>query len=229
MWDLAKLPFTCPCCGECFEKFQTHKRRENAKCPRCKARERHRLLWLYLKHKTNLFQDNLRVLHFAPERWFKALSTLPNLDYLSADLEPGRAMIAMDITEIPLRDHSVDAIICSHVLEHVMDDRRAMREMSRVLSTSGWALILVPMRSNEQKTFEDPSVVLAEERTRLFGQADHCRRYGSDIQNRLEEAGFAVKPEDYTRELSEPAIKRLGLKPLHGGLIYRCTKPQKTT
>ena len=104
-----------------------------------------------------------------------------------------------------------------------------MREISRVLSTSGWALILVPMRSNEQKTFEDPAVVSPEERTRLFGQADHLRRYGSDIQNRLEEAGFAVKPEDYTRELSEPAIKRFGLKPLHGGLIYRCTKPQKTT
>ncbi len=135
----------------------------------------------------------------------------------------------MDITRIPLHDHSVDAIICSHVLEHVIDDRRAMREMYRVLSTCGWAVIVVPMRSNQQKTFEDPAVVLPEERTRLFGQADHCRRYGSDIQNRLEEAGFAVKPEDYTRELSEQEIKRFGLKPLHGGLIYRCTKPQKTT
>jgi SAM-dependent methyltransferase len=227
MRDLAKLPFTCPCCGECFEKFQTHKQRENAKCPRCKARERHRLLWLYLKNKTNLFHDNLRVLHFAPEPWFKALSTLPNLDYLSADLEPGRAMIAMDITRILLRDHSVDAIICSHVLEHVIDDRRAMREMYRVLSTGGWAIILVPIRSTQQKTLEDPAVVSPEERTRLFGQADHCRRYGSDVQSRLEETGFAVKREDYTRELSEQAIKRYGLKPLHGGPIYLCTKPRK--
>src|SRR5262249_9380062 len=100
-------PFACPCCGGCFQQFQPHKGRKNAKCPRCKARERHRLLWLYLKNKTNLFRDNLRVLHFAPEPWFKELSTLPNLDYLSADLEPGRAMIAMDITRITLPDHSV--------------------------------------------------------------------------------------------------------------------------
>jgi SAM-dependent methyltransferase len=208
--------------------FQTHKGREKAKCPRCKARERHRLLWLYLKNKTNLFHDKLRVLHFAPERWFKALGTLPNLDYLSADLEPGRAMIAMDITEIPLSDHSVDVIICSHVLEHVIDDRRAMREMYRVLCTGGWAVILVPMRSNQQETFENPAVVCPEERTRLFGQADHCRRYGSDIHNRLEETGFAVKPEYYTRELSGQAIKRYGLKPVQGGPIYLCVKPKKS-
>jgi len=140
MRDLDKQLFSCPCCGKSFGKFQAHKGREKAKCPRCKARERHRLLWLYLENKTNLFHDKLRVLHFAPERWFKALGTLPNLDYLSADLEPGRAMIAMDITEIPLSDHSVDVIICSHVLEHVIDDRRAMREMYRVLCTGGSAV-----------------------------------------------------------------------------------------
>src|SRR5216684_4370450 len=109
MRNISEPPFSCPCCGECFKMFAPHKGRENAKCPRCKARERHRLLWLYLKNKTNLFHERLRVLHFAPERWFKALSTLPNLDYLSADLQPGKAMIAMDITRIPLRDHSVDA------------------------------------------------------------------------------------------------------------------------
>src|SRR5262249_42077664 len=157
------------------EKFQPHKGRENAKCPRCKARERHRLLWLYLKNKTNLFHDRLRVLHFAPERWFEALSSLPKLDYLSADLDPGRAMVAMDITRIPLPDNSVDAIICSHVLEHVVDDRGAMREMYRILTTGGWATILVPIKSTLQTTLEDFTVVSPEERALLFGQADHVR------------------------------------------------------
>jgi SAM-dependent methyltransferase len=228
MGDMSELPYTCPCCGECFEKFQPHKGRESAKCPRCKARERHRLLWLYLKNKTNLFHDRLRVLHFAPERWFKGLSSFPKLDYLSADLEPGRAMVTMDITQISLPDNSVDAIICSHVLEHVADDRGAMREMYRVLATGGWATILVPIKSTQQTTLEDFSVVSPEERTLLFGQADHVRRYGSDIKNRLEEAGFAVKPEDYTRELSGEVIKRYGLKPLYGGPIFRCVKPQET-
>jgi broad specificity phosphatase PhoE len=227
---VTKRPFTCPCCAACFKKFRAHKGREDAKCPKCKARERHRLLWLYLRNKTNLFRDNLKVLHFAPEPWFKALGTLPNLDYLSADLEPGRAMIAMDIMRIPLRDHSIDAIICSHVLEHVIDDRRAMREMYRVLSPGGWAVILVPILNKQQETFEDPAVVSPEERTRLFGQADHCRQYGSDIQKRLEETGFDVELEDYTTELPEQAIKSYGLMPpVYGGPIYLCTKPQKTT
>ncbi|WP_416181183.1 class I SAM-dependent methyltransferase [Chloroflexus sp.] len=34
----------------------------------------------------------------------------------------------MDITNIPYPDESFDAILCSHVLEHVPDDRKAMRE-----------------------------------------------------------------------------------------------------
>jgi SAM-dependent methyltransferase len=175
-----------------------------------------------LKLKTNLFHDSLRVLHFAPERWFKALSSLPNLEYLSADLEPGRAMVAMDITQMPLRDESVDVILCSHVLEHVPDDRRAMREMHRVLRPGGWALVLVPIVVNQQTTFEDPDVVSPEERTRLFGQADHVRRYGRDIKNRLEDAGFAVTPENYTQELSEETRYRHGLKRVDREYIYLC-------
>jgi hypothetical protein len=110
----------------------------------------------------------------------------------------------------------------------IYSDRGAMREMHRVLSTGGWAVILVPSKSNQETTFEDPSVVSPDERTRLFDQADHVRRYGMDIKNRLEETGFAVKREDYTKELSEETIKRHGLKPRHGGYIYLCIKPQKT-
>jgi hypothetical protein len=100
-----------------------------------------------------------------------------------------------------------------------------MREMYRVLTTGGWATILVPLKSTQQTTFEDFRVVSPEERALLFGQADHVRRYGSDIKSRLEEPGFAVKPEDYTRELSGDVIKTYGLKPLHGGLIFLCVKP----
>src|SRR5262249_15782570 len=123
---------------------------------------------------------------------------------------------------MPLRDESVDVILCSHVLEHVADDRRAMREMHRVLRPGGWAIVLVPIRKNQQTTFEDPDVVSPEERTRLFGQADPVRRYGRDIKTRLEDAGFAVTPENYTQELSEETRYRHGLKPVHGDYIYLC-------
>src|SRR5262245_5790233 len=88
--------YACPICDAHFDRYQPHKGRQCAKCPHCKSRERHRLLWLFLKQKTNLFRDRLKLLHFAPERWFQALRSFSNLDYLSVDLKPGMAMVAMD-------------------------------------------------------------------------------------------------------------------------------------
>lgn len=74
----------CPCCDKSFREFMTHRSRKNAKCPYCSSLERHRLLWLYLKHKTNLFADSLKVLHMAPEASFSPiLQSQSNLDYLS--------------------------------------------------------------------------------------------------------------------------------------------------
>ena len=213
-----------PVCGACFDKYKPHKGRPSAKCPNCKARERHRLLWLYLKQKTNLFHAKLKVLHFSPEPWFRALRSLPNLDYLSADLMPGRAMVALDIRSMSFDSNVFDVMICSHVLEHVDDDRAAMREMHRVLRPGGWAAILVPM-ANQKSTIEDPSVVSPLERTQRFGQADHVRLYGRDIRNRLEFAGFAVRLENYTSELSDHVIRTCGLKPRSQGDIYLCAKP----
>jgi ubiquinone/menaquinone biosynthesis C-methylase UbiE len=154
------------------------------------------------------------VLHFAPERIFEAwLGSQPNLDYVSTDLERARAMVKADITDLPFPDDSFDVILCSHVLEHVMDDRKAMRELYRVLRSGGWALVLVPIDFTRAETFEDPSVFAPADRERLFGQADHVRIYGRDFMARLEEAGFTVRVEDFMRELGESETRRYGLRP----------------
>ena len=80
----------------------------------------------------------MSVLHIAPERVFeKKLKQLKNLDYITADLDPGRAMVQMDITNISYEDNFFDVILCSHVLEHIPDDRKAMRELYRVLKPGG--------------------------------------------------------------------------------------------
>ena len=86
----------------------------------------------------------------------------------------------IDITDIPYADGSFDVILCSHVLEHIPDDRRAMRELRRVLAPRGWALLQVPIDHQRAVTFEDPSVTDPAERARLFGQHDHVRWYGRD-------------------------------------------------
>jgi predicted SAM-dependent methyltransferase len=208
----------CPCCGQTARKFMPTVRpvgpnRPNARCPSCGARHRQRYLWLYLQRKTNLLVDRLRVLHVAPERIFEEwLGSRPNLDYVSTDLERPRAMVKADITDLPFADDSFDVILCSHVLEHVVDDRKAMRELYRVLRPGGWAVVLVPIDVSRSETFEDPTIVAPADRERLFGQDDHVRVYGRDFTARLEEAGFTVRVEDFTRELGESETQRYGLR-----------------
>jgi SAM-dependent methyltransferase len=198
--------------------------RANARCPNCGARDRQRYLWLYLERKTNLLVDRLRVLHFAPERIFEEwLESRPNLDYVSTDLERERATVKADITDLPFPDDSFDVLLCSHVLEHVVDDRKAMRELYRVLRPSGWALVLVPIDFIRSETFEDPAVVAPAERERLFGQDDHVRVYGRDFPARLEEAGFTVRVEDFIGELGESEARRYGLRPRQPDL-HLCLK-----
>ncbi len=180
----------CPSCSRHFRTFLSGpNRRSNVMCPRCNSLERHRLLALYLESQTNFFQQQLKVLHFAPEYIFqKRFSVLPNLDYISADLQSQYAQLKMDITNIPYEDSSFDVILCCHVLEHVPEDKQAMRELFRVLRPGGWAILQVPIDSSLRVTFEDPEIVTPEDRKQYFGQSDHVRIYGRDYKDRLEEA-----------------------------------------
>ncbi len=129
--------------------------------------------------------------------------------YVGVDLEPGRADVAADITDLPFEDGSFDAIVCSHVLEHVPDDRRAMSELRRVLSPGGVALVMVPLRA--EPTVEDPADADAASRARRFGQFDHVRWYGPDIADRLAESGFVVDALTAAAELHQAALRRLGI------------------
>jgi SAM-dependent methyltransferase len=178
-----------------------------------------------LRGKTNFFKDNLKVLDIAPTQFFQEIcKSLSNIDYLSADIFSPLAMIKMDITTIPLPDNHFNCIICYHVLEHVLDDQKAMRELCRVLKPGGWAILQSPVDHNRDKTFEDPTIVSPDERERVFGQNDHVRIYGRDYNDRLEKAGFLVKVDNYVEELGEAAIKKFAL--LRDEKIYFCTKPK---
>jgi SAM-dependent methyltransferase len=125
--------------------------------------------------------DRLRVLHFAPERIFEDwLASRPNLEYVSADLERERATVKADITAPPFPDESFEVILCSHVLEHVLDDRRAMRELYRVLRPLGWALVLVPIDFDRDETHEDASIVTPNRsRARLRASRPRARVRGA--------------------------------------------------
>jgi SAM-dependent methyltransferase len=163
-----------------------------------------------------------KLLHFAPETEFAdKFKRMKGVDYLSADLGSPHAMVQMDITDIDFPDSSLDIIICSHILEHVHDDCRAIREMFRVLIPGGWAMIQVPIGDGPTK--EDPSIIDPAERERLFWKSDHVRLYGLDIEKRLVEGGFDVKVV-FGHELVKPQdFEKMGIFP--DDPIFHCIKP----
>ena len=117
----------------------------------------------------------------------------------------------IDITDIKFENNFFDFIICNHVLEHVKDDKKAMRELFRVLKSGGEAILQVPMIKTMIKTFEDFSIVLSEERVKYFGQKDHLRIYGKDYKEKLESEGFKVKLYDIKNDLHNKDIIKHGL------------------
>lgn len=218
----------CPVCGGKFRKFLPYgyvEPRPNALCPRCLSLERHRLLWLYLTRETDLLKGYPRTLHIAPEvcimRRLKPRFAGHPGQYVTADLESPLADLHFDVQRIPFSDASVDVILCNHLLEHVADDRQALRELHRVLRPGGWGIVLSPVERDYERTYEDDTITDPEERTRIFGQYDHRRIYGADYTDRLREAGFDAADIDYAAALGEDERRRYALPADHIYVVYK--------
>ena len=209
-WANERLPAPklCNICGY-SGYFQAHwfPVRPEAKCPRCFSLDRHRLLKLWFEDHAGSFAE-ARVLHFAAEAAVTRFIKPTCREYLTADLAPGRAEIVLNIEAIDLPDSRFDIVVCSHVLEHV-DDRRALAELYRVLSCTGFALLMFPLVEGWTTTYEDSSKTTVEERWQYFGQGDHVRRYGADVRRRIVDAGFTL--EEFTG--LEPRATLHGLLP----------------
>jgi SAM-dependent methyltransferase len=216
----------CSVCHSTFRKFLPYGResRENALCPKCLSLERHRLIWLYLERKTEFFTKKAKMLHIAPELCFMdRFEALPNLEYITGDIESPLAKVKMDIHEIPFEENTFDVIFCNHVLEHVEDDILAMKEMLRVLKPGGWAILQVPFfYPLPETTYEDKSITSPAEREKAFGQDDHVRMFGEDYGARLASAGFKVVEEKLVMELPEEEVNRFALPKEE--IIYRVEK-----
>jgi SAM-dependent methyltransferase len=200
-------PRTCTVCG--YEgRFHAYGAplRFDALCPRCRSVERHRLLALWLRdHGDRLASAD--VLHFAPERGLAALVAPYCRTYTTADVTGATADLRLDLRDLDVADERFDYVICSHVLEHVDDDERALRELHRVIRTGGAAILLVPIVDAWERTFEDAAVTDPTERELLFGQSDHVRMYGYDFRDRIRKAGFVL--DEYVAV--EPAVSRHAL------------------
>jgi SAM-dependent methyltransferase len=170
--------------------------------------ERHRLLMHHFDAHPELLRPGMSILHIAPAGAIaRHLRRIPGVTYIGGDLTAEYGPERIDVTDLRFEDAMFDAVLCVHVLEHVPDDRRAMREIRRVLKPSGWALLLVPNVDGEV-TDEEPTIADPEEQLRRFGQTDHVRRYGWDFVTRLEEAGLEVEVIRSENLLSEEIIRR---------------------
>jgi len=214
----------CPICESRVRRFLPfgNPSRANAKCPMCGSLERHRLDWIFFKKHTNLFDGSKkRMLHVAPEEFLAArFRRIDNLNYLSADLSSPRAMVQMDITNINYPDNSFSVVYCSHVLEHIQDDRKAIAELYRVLCQDGWATLQVPITA--ERTYEDPAITEPEERRKHFGQWDHVRRCGPDYVERMRSAGFVAEVLRATDLVTETDCAKMGFQ--SDRLIFFCKK-----
>lgn len=207
--------YTDPIDGKSFKTFLSYgygNQRPNVLSPSTLSLERHRLLWLYLKEKTDFFTAEKKVLHFAPEQCFlKRFKALNTIDYTTTDLESPIADVKADICNLPFEDNSYDIILCNHVLEHIPDDTKAMQELYRVLKPGGYGIFQIPQDLNRAETFEDNSITDKKERAKIFGQYDHVRVYGRDYFDKLRNIGFRVEEVDYTKNISPELIDRYRL------------------
>jgi SAM-dependent methyltransferase len=135
-------------------------------------------------------------------------------EYVTADLFQPGVDVVLDLQTLDLPSESVDVFVCSHLLEHVPDDRKALTELRRCLALGGRALIMVPVIEGWKQTYENASVESEQDRALHFGQFDHVRFYGADVRKRIIGADF-----DLTEFVASPGeCIRFGL--LRGETVF---------
>ncbi|MBC7828390.1 MAG: class I SAM-dependent methyltransferase [Chitinophagaceae bacterium] len=221
--------FKCNYCGNSFSKFAPwHARSENSEaldrnkviagygenvfCPECMSTSRERLV-IGMLGTMNI--SGKEILHLAPEeKIFNVLKRKCNV--ISADLMPGLYSNAdkhiryADVTMLPFTDQCFDMVIANHIMEHIPNDHKAMREIYRVLRDNGFAILQIPFSATNGFTIEDISIDDPDKQSALFGQKDHVRIYSlNDYMNRLRKAGFVVgyMPYESLGELHNYAIQ----------------------
>ena len=170
----------CNICHWQGDEFQSDSGHPHVVCPNCRSDVRHRLLMAALASLDTVgfarpVQDR-RVLHFSPERVLANFLRARADGYCTADSVRKDVDLRLDVSHMPeVADESFDLVVACDILERVKYDRRAMREIHRILAPRGWAIITVPQKDNLPTTFEDPSVTAPEDRERIFGQHDYLR------------------------------------------------------
>ncbi|WP_346083912.1 class I SAM-dependent methyltransferase [Sphingobacterium ginsenosidimutans] len=168
------------------------------KCPTCGSKDRDRLVYTFLVDYLGVFKKQFSILHIAPEKVILKRLTGHVYDYVTGDIDLSRYSKSDNIRQTDLlntgfSDGRFDLIICNHVLEHIVDEQRALQEIKRILKVGGSAILQVPISPLLQITEEDPKIITNKDRLEHFGQHDHVRLYGIDYEDRLKKIGFKLQ------------------------------------
>ena len=229
---------SCLCCGGSYARFAPFGAvtpRPNAACPRCDSLERHRFLYYFLSQKTDFFSQKLSVLHFAPEFVLEQLFRSQRAwNYTTADIVDGLADIAFDMQAIPLKNDSLDLIICSHVTSYTDDEPLALRELCRVLKPeTGVLLQLTRIHKPTEQSFTGGALDTAARET-IYGFDPFVRwLHGRDYPEILRENGFDVTLIAPTDFVTLNFAQKYGFinaenDVFDGETIFLCKKIKKT-
>ena len=183
-------------------------------CPHCRSHDRERHLRLFL--------DRLRlpdavsggsVLHIAPEgRLRDYIRDCAASLYVMGDLSPSDASVQrLDVHHLTFASETFDVVICNHVLEHVADATAALAELRRVLKPGGRLICQTPYATRLSQSFEDPLLQSTSDRLFFYGQEDHVRLFGSDIEAVFRRAGFTGRLVPHAEILPDVDPEQLGV------------------
>lgn len=193
--------YECNLCNKNLRKF-IETEDENTICPYCGSMSRTRRIYQLLDR--DLLKYGQSVLDFSPQKsFFQKLKQRKNIHYIATDyVGEFDADYHLDITKLDLESDSMDIIICYHILEHIIEDHKAMQELYRVLKSTGIAIIQTPYHPTSHQ--EDPMIISAADRLQHYGQRDHVRIYSvASLKDRLHDVGFHIDIKYYHNENSD--------------------------
>ncbi|WP_101048458.1 class I SAM-dependent methyltransferase [Macromonas nakdongensis] len=215
---VSKLTDALECIGSNVEAFS---------CPWCGCHDRERHIFMYMT--ASGFLPDLtgkKILHFAPEKHLSRIIRASSPDeYIGCDLYPHSPdIIKVDMLSMPFKDSQFDLLIANHVLEHVFDADRAIKEITRVIKPGGHAIIQTPFCKKLISTWEDKGIDTEEARLQAYGQNDHVRLFGSDIFQILSTHGLISAVSQHNNILSNTNHKKIGVNPNEPFFLFK--KPE---
>ena len=184
-------------------------------CSVCGASDRERLYayWIDKQIQAGNFYKGSKLLHFSPETALsKKLLKSKYFQYYTADYAMDGVNFKIDITKLPIGNEKYDFFICSHVLEHVENDMKAIQELYRITKRGGCGILMAPISVGLENTIEDNTIITEAKRWQYFGQNDHVRLYAhNDYLRRIKKSGFDVE-EWGIDKFGKKTFSNLGLK-----------------